>query len=202
MKKTVKKIMSVILALTVIATLALTAFAAEITAQDAQKIALDKAGLTAEEVYGIITEIDYEMGVKHFEVEFFHKAADGTITEYDVDINAQDGTVVKFKKEIEFSPAPVGEDIGLERAKQIALEAFGIDEKEAALVKAKRDYDDGRLVYEIEYRIGFDKEYSCDVDGVTGQIYDLDIEEKNSIFEKLELLFEIIEAWLESLFKR
>lgn len=202
MKKTAKKIMSIILALMVVITLSLTAFAADITAQDAQKIALDKAGFTAEEVYGLMTEIDYEKGVKYFEVDFFHKAADGAVTEYDVDISAQDGTVVKFEKEIKFSPAPAGEDIGIERAKQIALEAFGIDASEATLVKSKKDYDDGRMVYEIEYRIGLDKEFSCDVDGVTGDVYDLEIEENHNILERLELLFEIIEAWLESLFKR
>ena len=39
----------------------------------------------------------------------------------------------------------------------------------------KRDYDDGRLEYEVEFRTA-DTEYECTVDAATGDVFEFDSE--------------------------
>ncbi len=63
--------------------------------------------------------------------------------------------------------------ITLEEAKSIALKDAGLTT--ADFVKTKQDYDDGRLVYEIDFR-GNDKEYEYDIEASTGRILKTDVE--------------------------
>ncbi len=205
MKKTFNKILSVVLVALILATCSVSAFAAEITSADAEKIAVNHAGYKIGEVVLDYTEVDYERGQKIYEVEFFVDNGNGSYTEYDYEINAADGKIIKFSSEKEFSKLPPiadGNDIGVEKAKENALNAFGLDPNEVELVKAYKEYDDGRAFYEIEYRLGYDKEFSCEVDAVTGEVYDMDIDVNNSIFDKIELIFEIIEYFFKSLLVR
>ncbi len=60
--------------------------------EKAKKIALEKAGLTANEVVFEKVELDRDNGVWHYEVEF----KKGLI-EYDAVVKAEDGTVIKFE---------------------------------------------------------------------------------------------------------
>ncbi len=62
----------------------------------AQEIALEHAGLTVDDVLGIRVEMDYERGGMVYEVEFY---ADGY--EYDYDISAETGEIVKNDREFE-----------------------------------------------------------------------------------------------------
>ena len=59
----------------------------------------------------------------------------------------------------------------LEEAKQAALEYAGVKASEATFTKAHRDFDDGRVVYEIEFYAN-GTEYEMDVDASTGRILD------------------------------
>ncbi len=61
----------------------------------AKEIALERAGLTAEEVIFDRVELDRDDGVLKYELEF-RKGS----TEYDVEIRADDGTVLSFEKDI------------------------------------------------------------------------------------------------------
>lgn len=73
--------------------------------------------------------------------------------------------------------ADVTTDIGEESAKAIALKHAGLTGTEVTFIKAERDYDDGRTVYDIEFYVG-GTEYDYEIDAYTGAIrsYDYDID--------------------------
>lgn len=66
-------------------------------------------------------------------------------------------------------------DIGEAAAKQIALEHAGVAEADASHLWVSRDYDDGRLEYEVEFFSG-SKEYDYDIDAADGSILSFDSE--------------------------
>lgn len=66
-------------------------------------------------------------------------------------------------------------DIGEAAAKQIALEHAGVAEADASYLWVSRDYDDGRLEYEVEFFSG-SKEYDYDIDAADGSILSFDSE--------------------------
>lgn len=70
--------------------------------------------------------------------------------------------------------APGGE-IGEAKAKQIALSHAGIKEADTSYLWINRDYDDGRLEYEVEFLAG-SKEYDYDIDAADGSILSFDSE--------------------------
>ena len=67
-----------------------------ITSEDAVAIALDKAGLTNSQLIGLWSELDYDDGVLVYEVDF----SDGKY-DYDCDVDALNGKVLKFEKELD-----------------------------------------------------------------------------------------------------
>lgn len=62
-----------------------------------------------------------------------------------------------------------GEQIGEERAKQIALEHAGVNEADTQRLRVEFDYDDGRAEYEVEWDVGR-MEYDYEIDAYTGEI--------------------------------
>jgi len=72
-----------------------------------------------------------------------------------------------------------GKDIGMEKAKKIALKDAGLKEKDVIFVTAKTDFEDGRKVYEVEFFCN-DTEYDYEIDAKTGEIvsFDKDFEGK------------------------
>ena len=90
-----KKLTAMILALVMVLTLAAGAFAAgRLTKDEAKTIALDKAGVTAAEATFTKARLDYDDGREEYEFEFF---ANGK--EFDIDVDADTGRVVKFDVE-------------------------------------------------------------------------------------------------------
>lgn len=63
---------------------------------EVKKIALDRAGLKEEQIrnYSIELDFDDDRAVWEYEIEFISGA-----TEYEFEINAIDGTIIKFDKE-------------------------------------------------------------------------------------------------------
>ncbi len=68
------------------------------------------------------------------------------------------------------------EDIGVERAKQIALSRAGLSASQVVFEKAKREFDDGRWIYDIEFYIPGKMEYEYEIDAYTGAVLEEDIE--------------------------
>lgn len=64
--------------------------------EKAKEIALEKAGLAKDKVTFIKAELDNDKGVWHYEVDF----RDGK-TEYEAEINAIDGTIISWEKDID-----------------------------------------------------------------------------------------------------
>ena len=90
-----KKLTAMILALVMVLALAAGAFAAgRLTKDEAKKIALDKAGVTAADATFTKARLDYDDGREEYEFEFF---ANGK--EFDIDVDADTGRVVKFDVE-------------------------------------------------------------------------------------------------------
>ena len=66
-------------------------------------------------------------------------------------------------------------DIGMDRAKEIALNHAGLSASSVNFVKAKADYDDRQLVYEIEMRSGR-MEYEYKISATNGNILEYESE--------------------------
>ncbi len=139
----------------------------------AKQAALADAGVSAGDARFTKVRMDYEDGVPVYEVEFY------TAThEYDYEIHAQNGSV--FHKEVEAhqtssgnhhggTGTQTGADIGAEAAKNAALNHAGCAAGDVVFTKVERDYDDGWLVYEIEFYKG-GLEYEFEIDGTSGAV--------------------------------
>lgn len=154
-----------------------------ITSDKAKEIALNHAGVKAADAKYIKAEYDYDDGVRKYDVEF-------TVgnTEYDYEINAANGNIIKAEKDIDDdykkpvttttkvtttkAAANANSDvISLAKAKEIALNHAGVKADDATFVKAKLDKDDGVQVYEIEFCIGR-VDYEFEINAKTGAIID------------------------------
>lgn len=200
MKKNLRKILSAALVLIIAFSLSLTAFAADITKSDAMDIAIKDSGYDRSKVIKISANLDTENGVKVYDVEFDVKVGN-TRYEYDYDIRVSDGKILSKEVDTEVinSTTPGGttnKDVGEEAALKAAYAAFGLSADEVKLIKVKKDYDDGVLVYEVEFAKGYDCEYSCDVVAATGAVIDAEKDVSRNIFDKIELFFKVLFAQL------
>lgn len=74
--------------------------------------------------------------------------------------------------------SPSGQtEIGEEAAKQTALSDAGVSESDTVYLSVKRDFDDGRLLYDVEFYAG-STEYDYEIDAYSGSVlsFDQDIE--------------------------
>ena len=143
-----------------------------ITEDQAREIALADAGLTAEEVTFLKTQLDRDDGRLVYDVEFY--TAD--YTEYDYEIDAADGTVLSSDLDAEGYTAPTDSATAItaDQAKEIALaEVPGATVDD--IYEFELDRDDGRLEY--EGAIWYDgTEYEFTIDGYSGAIREWDAE--------------------------
>lgn len=124
------------------------------TADRAKSIALAHAGVKEADALGLRAKQEWEDGVLLYEVEF---RADGM--EYEYEILAQDGTIIKAERDKDDWYAPPAGDqaayIGETAAKQAALAHAGVKEQDASYLHCWMEYDDGRPEhYEVEFMQG------------------------------------------------
>lgn len=148
-----------------------------ITLEKAREIALTQAGVNAGDAVFKEREFDFDDGIAVFELEF---TAGGI--EYDYDIDAQTGKVLKA----EHSAADLDDDdngrggsqtaastgsrfISLEKAREIALSHAGVNAANAVFDDKEFDLDDGTPVYELEFAAN-GREYEYDIHAETGSI--------------------------------
>ena len=137
----------------------------DIGVEKAKEIAMSHAGVSAGSVSFVKAKLDYEDGVKVYDIEFYS----GNV-EYDYEINAATGAIVSFDQDIENYAIPTQaatSGISADRAKQIALSHAGVSG--ASFTKVDLDTDDGVRVYEIEFKVG-NVEYDYDIDATSGAI--------------------------------
>lgn len=121
----------------------------------AKEAALKHAGVSASDATFVEAEYDYDDGRMVYEVEFHVKG-----TEYDYEIDAQTGEVVKYKTEQNGantggSSANTSSFIGESAAKAAALNHAGVSESSTKYCNAWLEYDDGRAeCYEVEFMAG------------------------------------------------
>ena len=163
---------------------------------EAKRIALAHAGVNEGDIYGYEFEMDYEHGAMIYELEF-----DCAGSEYEYDINAKTGEIIKFEADrrgsVSPSPAPTAAPdaatapastpkptanaesgyIGESKAKQIALAHAGVSEGSIREFECELDREDGIMVYEIDFECG-NYEYEYEINAATGEIVKYDIEEE------------------------
>ena len=121
----------------------------------AKEAALKHAGVSASDATFVEAEYDYDDGRMVYEVEFHVKG-----TEYDYEIDAQTGEVVKYKTEQNgtntgSSSANTSSFIGESAAKAAALSHAGVSESSTKYCNAWLEYDDGLAeCYEVEFVAG------------------------------------------------
>ena len=181
--KTTKMIISVILAIVILGSLAVCSFGADVIGTEkAKSIALNHAGLSASDVTFTKAQLDYDDGTRQYEIEFY-----AGVYEYDYDINAYNGNIRSYDKEYDddrrapvtaapspaVTNAPSQNYIGVEAAKSAALSHAGVAAADAKFVKAQLDYDDGIAVYDVDFYSG-SYEYDYEINAVTGKVISFD----------------------------
>lgn len=161
-----------LLCLTVILAIGVSALAESITLEKAKEIALARAGFSAEQALFTKAHPDYEDGRQVFEIEFY---VDNT--EYEFEIDAVTGDIREFSTESHMYGfvGGAGKTMGEEQAKQIALAHAGFRAEDVRFIKSKLDRDDGRTEYEIEF-IANGMKYEYNIDTATGRITEFDID--------------------------
>lgn len=137
----------------------------------AKEIALDKVGGGTV----VKAKFDIDDGVAVYEIEIRYGDY-----EYEVEINAKTGKILKYESKYEPVPDTSGGDgaaeyIGIEAARQVALDKVGA----GTVTKAKFDMEDGQPVYEIEIIEG-EFEYELEIHAITGNVLKF---EKESIYD-------------------
>ena len=147
---------------------------------EAKAAALKDAGLSESDVTFKKTELDHSHGTQVYDIEFYTSD-----TKYDYEIDASNGTVLEKNIEqfqIQTNPTTdsainsSGNDyIGVDRAKEIALNHARMNESDVQFAKAKLENDDGGVEYEIEFYSGR-TEYDYTIDAVSGNIIEYDVD--------------------------
>ena len=93
-------------------------------------------------------------------------------------IDAVTGEVLHYDYDAEYHQASAGSGstISADDAKAAAFAHAGVDEADATRLKIDLDEDDGRLEYELEWRVG-GTEYECTVDASSGSILHFEIDD-------------------------
>ena len=138
----------------------------------AMPIGMDAARTAAEEYAGttavdsVTAEVDPELDESpaHYEVEL-HTAWG----EFEYLVDAYTGKVLSGQKNLLTAASKTVQDVGYAKAKSIALNHAGVSENEAYDMEIELDDEDGKLVYEIEFKSG-NMEYDYEINAATGAI--------------------------------
>ena len=149
----------------------------------AREIALQHAGLTAEQVTFLPTDLEIEDGRQVYDVEFYTAG----YTEYDYEIDAVTGEVVSLDYDTEHSlPSSgtvpgAGENLSLEEAKAAALTRAGLAGEDVTFTEVELDREDGRDLYQFAFRTADGTEYECDVVALTGEVVEFECDREHAI---------------------
>lgn len=143
--------------------------AVKVTLEEAKELVLEKAGLKEKDVVFTKSKLENDDGRWVYEIDF--KTDE---TRYDSEVDAIEGKITEWKVEAKKNvekkeQATVKAEITLEKAKKIALDKAGLKEKDVVFEEARLDNDDGRRVYDIEFRHER-VEYSFEIDAADGRI--------------------------------
>jgi len=154
----------------------------QISINEAKQIALAHAKVAQKDATFVKTELEYENNRQVYDIEFYS----GNV-EYDYEIDAVSKEIISSDLDIEDYSIPVNTqdtqqqtdvnaangDIGIEKAKDIALSDAGLSRGNVSFVKAEPDYDDGVKVYDIEF-YSANVEYDYEINAASGAIVSVD----------------------------
>lgn len=141
--------------------------AGDVGLEAAKSAALKHAGLST----AVFTkaERDYDDGRLEYELEFHTDSA-----AYEVTVDAISGRVLDYEKE-NLRGSTGSTDIGAQAAKAAALKHAGLSESQVRELQAEWDNENGRAVYEVEFKSG-GMEYDYVIDAATGAVLDHETE--------------------------
>ena len=141
-------------------------------AMDIAAAAFGKAS-TAKMAYSAV-DPELDESPAHYEVEITSQTGE----EFEYKVDAYTGAILESKREaadgtevpvVQPSKPAASGDIGYAKAKSVALNHAGVSEGKAYDMEIELDDEDGRLVYEIEFKSG-GMEYSYEINAATGAI--------------------------------
>ena len=147
-----------------------------ISFDEAKQIALQHANLSDNQVTFIKVSQDYDDGINKYEIEFYYNN-----TEYDYEINAYSGEILKFDYDAEYynpsntisysnsQSSSTQNLISSDEAKNIALQHANLTDNQVTFIKVSQDYDDGIHIYEVEFHYN-NREYNYDINAINGTI--------------------------------
>lgn len=136
-----------------------------ISGDTALQKALAHAGVSASQA----VDVDVEFDDGHYDVDFRVGS-----TEYDYEINAKTGAVIRYEKDVDDDHYSSSSYISKDEAKQKAFSHAGVSASQASGVKV--DWDDGH--YDVEFHVGA-TEYDYEINAKTGAVikYEKDTED-------------------------
>ena len=122
-------------------------------------------------------KIDLELENKQYEVDFYYNN-----NEYEAKVDAKEGKIIytdfpmtnTTNNTTNNETTETTKEISIEEAKDVALKHANLNKSNLTLIKAKKENDDGKMVYEIKWHDGT-YEYDFEI-SKTGEIlhYDKD----------------------------
>ena len=146
----------------------------EITEEQAKQIAFEHAQVQEADLTNLKVKKDYEDGVSIYEIEF-HSGA----KEYEYDIKADDGQILKTDYEIDEDYVDPSTQTAISEADARASALARVDGASDSDIRIKLEKDDGRLIYEGKI-IYSNVEYEFEIDAETGDFLKW---EQDSVFD-------------------
>lgn len=146
----------------------------EITEEQAKQIAFEHAQVQEADLTNLKVKKDYEDGVSIYEIEF-HSGA----KEYEYDIKADDGQILKTDYEIDEDYVDPNTQTAISEADARTSALARVDGASDSDIRIKLEKDDGRLIYEGKI-IYNNVEYEFEIDAETGDFLKW---EQDSVFD-------------------
>ncbi len=143
-----------------------------ITSEEAIAAALAHAQITDTQ-YKALAEMDYDDGMMLYEIDIFYNN-----TEYEYEINAETGAIVKYEKEAikdnTQTPSVDGNPDGYkfvtkDDAVNAAIAHAGVDKAAVTQLRTELDTDDKTPHYDVEFMVG-NVEYEYEIASATGEV--------------------------------
>ena len=156
-----------------------------ISAEEAKQIAVRDASLNENDVAFTKVKQDHDDVILNWEIEFI-----ANDTKYEYEINANNGSILKFEKKSVSNNANVAnvnqnatnanqnanaQGIDVEKAKLIAVQNAGLDINNVTFIKQKYDIDDGIAQWEIEF-VANNNKYEYEISASDGRVLKYEME--------------------------
>lgn len=152
---------------------------AQISPEQAKQIVMKHAGVNPNEAGFVQIKQDFDNGINEYEIEFWKGN-----TEYEYSVNADNGQIISHKQEVKQNIVNNAQQqmptqqalIGNQKATEIALNHAKLSQNQTRRLNCYQEFDDGRAVYKVEFWKEY-TEYDYEIDAVTGNIIEFDIEQ-------------------------